>query len=128
MERIRVGTLMIRDGTSIPESVPTDVEPFCPGWAMLKEPQASGLDRDIRKAGWSLFFLAARLQAMAWGRGEFNTQTALERVLAKARPSNFNCLEVTGLAARRFLGLPYVHITAHSRHIQEGSLLQSLPA
>jgi hypothetical protein len=36
----------------------------------------------------------------------------------------FNCLEITGITQKRFLGLPYVHVSAHSRHIQKSSTMQ----
>jgi len=36
------------------------------------------------------------------------------------RLHNFNCLEVTGIVANRFLGVPYTTVSAHSRHIQQG--------
>jgi hypothetical protein len=34
-------------------------------------------------------------------------------------------VEVTEISARRFPGFPYVHVSAHSRHIQKTALLQS---
>jgi len=49
-----------------------------------------------------------------------------QRVLAKAESSKFNCLEIPEVAAKRFLGIPYVFVSAHSRHIQESGFLQSL--
>jgi len=39
---------------------------------------------------------------------------------------NFNCLEVTGIVAKRFLGVPYATVSAHSRHIQQSCLLDSV--
>jgi hypothetical protein len=34
-------------------------------------------------------------------------------------------LELTHIVRKRFLGLPYLSIAAHSRHIQEGSQIQA---
>jgi hypothetical protein len=50
----------------------------------------------------------------------------MERVLAKAEPSKFNCLEITEASTRHFLGFPHVHVSAHSRHIQKSPFLQEL--
>jgi hypothetical protein len=50
----------------------------------------------------------------------------MERVLAKAEPSKFNCLEITEISAKQFLGFPYVHVSAHSRHVQKSPFLQEL--
>jgi hypothetical protein len=45
-------------------------------------------------------------------------------VLAKAEPSKLNCFEITEVSAKQFLGFPYVHVSAHSRHIQKSPFLQ----
>ena len=55
--------------------------------------------------------------------GAKNIQTAMKRMLGKVKPSNFNCLEVTGIVAKRFLGAPYTVVSAHSRHIQQSCYL-----
>jgi hypothetical protein len=83
------------------------------------------VDRDVRRADWNFFFLAANVQATAMGYlGERTVRRAMERVLAKAAPSRLNCLEITEVSAKEFLGFPYVHVSAHSRHIQKSPLLQ----
>jgi hypothetical protein len=35
----------------------------------------------------------------------------------------FNCLEITEIIVKRFLGLSFVSVTAHSRHLQESLYL-----
>jgi hypothetical protein len=54
-----------------------------------------------------------------------NIQKALKRILEKVKPQEFNGLEVTQVVARRFLGVPYVTVSAHSRHMQESCYLDS---
>jgi hypothetical protein len=49
----------------------------------------------------------------------------MERVLVKAAPSKFNCLEITEVSAKQFLGFPYLQVSAHSRHIQKSPFLQA---
>src|ERR1035438_603427 len=51
-------------------------------------------------------------------------QHALHRILGKVSQQHFNSLEVTGIVAKRFLGLPYAIVSAHSRHIQRGCYLE----
>jgi Na+-translocating ferredoxin:NAD+ oxidoreductase RnfA subunit len=41
-------------------------------------------------------------------------------VLAKQEGQKFNSLEVTKVVSKRFLGIPFMGVTAHSRHIQQG--------
>ena len=61
----------------------------------------------------------------AWG-GQNSLRGGVKRLLAQARLQRFNCLEVTHVLKRRFLGIPYVSIAAHSRHIQQGCQIHSI--
>ena len=45
-------------------------------------------------------------------------------MLAKVSNQNFNCLEVTGIASKRFAGVPYTIVSGHRRHIQQGWRLE----
>jgi hypothetical protein len=112
-------------GTIIPQSLRVETELYSHGWEIIKNADADSVDRDIRRADWTFFFLAASIQATAMGYwGERTVRRAIERVLAKAEPSKLNCLEITEVSARQFLGFPYVHVSAHSRHIQKSLFLQ----
>ncbi|PYV53301.1 MAG: hypothetical protein DMG98_21390 [Acidobacteria bacterium] len=124
---IKAGTVMMQAATLIPQSLRVEIEPYLHGWEMIKNSDGDAVDRDIRRADWNFFFLAANIQATALGyRGEKTERRAMERVLAKAKLSKFNCLEITEISARQFLGFPYVHVSAHSRHIQKSPFLQEL--
>ncbi len=124
---IKTGTIMMKAGTIIPQSLRVETEPYLHGWEIIKNSDAYALDRDIRRADWNFFFLAGSIQATALGYwGERTVRRAMERVLAKAEPSKFNCLEITEVSAKQFLGFPYVHVSAHSRHIQKSPFLQEL--
>ena len=122
---IKAGTIMMRAGTIIPQSLQVETEPCSQGWEIIKNSDGNSLDRDVRRADWNFFFLASNIQATAMGLwGERTVRRAMERVLAKAAPSKFNCLEITEVSAKQFLGFPYVHVSAHSRHIQKSPFLQ----
>jgi hypothetical protein len=47
--------------------------------------------------------------------GAKKIRNALGRILAKVKNQNFNSLEVTGIVAKHFLGVPYVVVSARSR-------------
>ncbi len=120
-------TIMMQTGTFIPESLRVEAEPYWHAWQRISSADGDLLERNLRKAGWNFFFLAESVQAMVWGhRGERTVRRALRRVLAKVKLLKFNCLEITEVTQKRFLGLPYVHVSAHSRHIQKSSTMQSL--
>ena len=118
---------MMKVGTILPQSLRVETELYSQGWEIIKNSDADTVDRDIRRADWNFFFLAANIQATALGYwGERTVRRAMERVVAKAEPSKFNCLEITEVSAKQFLGFPYVHVSAHSRHIQKSPFIQEL--
>jgi len=124
---LRVGALFMQTGTLVPRSLGVETEECSPGWKWITNLDGDSFDRNVRNAGWSFFFLAAKIQVIVWGHWTDKlVGKAIKRVLARARPAQFNCLEVTELSARRFCGIPYVHLSAHSRHIQEGAVLPGI--
>jgi hypothetical protein len=52
-----------------------------------------------------------------------NVRRAVKRILSNLKSEKFNGLEITQVAAKRFLGLPYATVCGHSRHIQESLFL-----
>jgi len=126
-ETIKMGTILIKDGTVLPEALQVESEPCAPGWRLVKKPDGYGLGRKIHAAGWTFFCLAGEIKATVFGLGGQKTvRRAVKRILAKLRSEKFNGLEITQVEAKRFLGLPYARVCAHSRHIQENAfLLQS---
>lgn len=123
---IRAGTILMQADTVMPQSLRVESEPYWQAWEMVTDSDGDILDRDLRTAGWNFFFLAATIRTTVWGhRGERTVRRAMKRVLAEAKFLKFNCLEVTEMTAKRFLGLPYIRISAHSRHIQKRPFLQS---
>jgi hypothetical protein len=124
---IKAGAIMMKVGTILPQSLRVETKLYSRRWEIIKNAEADAVDRDIRRADWNFFFLAASIHATALGYwGERTVHRAMERVLAKAEPSKFNCLEITEISAKQFLGFPYVHVSAHSRHIQKSPFLQEL--
>ena len=55
--------------------------------------------------------------------GQKNVRRAVKRILARLKSEKFNSLEITRVASKRFLGVPYVSVSARSRHIQESLFL-----
>ncbi len=123
--QIQAGTMMVQHSTNL-QSLEIQSEPYSEGWHSLGVAESAGLDRKIRTAGWKLFFMAGELKAAvpAWG-GTNTLRRGVKRLLAQTRLQHFNCLELTDIRRKYFLGIPYVSIAGHSRHIQLGSQIQS---
>ncbi len=123
-DKIKTGTILIEEGVLLPEALRFESEPYSKGWRLVKNLDSRGLDQKIREAGWTFFFMAGDANATAVGSDlERTTRRAIKKVIASMELDRFNCLEISQVAARRFLGLPYVTVSAHPRHIQESMFL-----
>jgi hypothetical protein len=121
---VQVGTILIDQRPAMAQALGLQSEPYSANWGVIKALDGLALDRKIHAAGWNFFFMAAQVRVMFFGAiGAKKIQNALTRMLGKLEPMNFNCLEVTGIVAKRFLGVPYTVVSAHSRHIQESCYL-----
>lgn len=123
-ETINTGTILIRDGTFLPSALQFESEPCAIGWRLVKNLDGYGFDRKISGAGWTFFCLAGEIGATVFGFDRQKTvRRAIKRILANVKSVEFNSLEITRVASKRFLGLPYTSVSAHSRHIQENGFL-----
>jgi hypothetical protein len=128
-QTVQVGTILVKESPLMPELLGLEIEdleiqPYSGNWNLVKKLDGFALDRKIRRAGWNFFFMAAEIKAMFFGAvGEKKIQNALHRVFGKVRQQPYNALEVTGIVRKRFLGVPYTLVLAHSRHIQQSCYL-----
>jgi len=116
---------MVASDTLMSEGLELRTETFGPGWEMIIGSDGHQFEKKVRTAGWRFFFLAENIRAIAFG-GRTASRRAVTRLLALVKAASFNCAEITEISSKRFLGLPYVRVTAHSRHVQESSILRSL--
>jgi hypothetical protein len=113
--------IFIQEAIVLPAMHSVESEKFLPGWRVVKNLDSDALARSIEDANWHSFYLAGKIKATVLGLNRPGTlRRAVKSVLAKQRLQKFNCLEVTGVVSKRFLGIPFVSITAHSRHVQRG--------
>ena len=126
---VQVGAILIEESPLMMQLLGLESEPYSGNWSLVKVLDGFALDRKIRASGWNFFFMAAEEKAMFFGApGAEKIQNALKRILGKVKQQHFNSLEVTGIVARRFLGVPYVIVSAHSRHVQQSCYLDSAEA
>ncbi len=125
---VQVGSILIETWPLMPQ-LDLKSEPYSGNWSLVKVLDGYSLDRKVRALGWNFFFMAAEVKATFFGGvGAKKIQNALKRILGKVRQQQFNGLEVTGIVAKRFLGVPYAIVSAHSRHIQQSCYLDSTEA
>lgn len=114
-------TILIEEGTPLPATLSIESEAFLPGWKVVRNLDRYALARKIESANWNFFYLAGELRATVFGRERPGTlRRAVKCVLAKQEGQNFNSLEITKVVPKRFLGIPFISVTVHARHIQQG--------
>lgn len=124
--QVQTGTMMVYQSPNL-QPFALESTPYFRKWGSLGAAASSGLDDRVRAEGWSLFFIAGDFRAIvpAWG-GADTLRRGVKRLLAKTQLQHFNCLEVTDIRRKYFLGFPYVSISANPRHIQPGSRIESI--
>jgi hypothetical protein len=93
--QIQAGTMMVQQSASM-RSLGIESEPYSGSWRSLGVLESSGLDRKVRAAGWSLFFMAGELRAVvpAWG-GQSTLRAGVKRLVAQTRLLHFSISTVS---------------------------------
>jgi hypothetical protein len=129
MQAIQVGSILIEESPRMTQVLGLESEPYSGNWRLVKVLRGFALDRKIRASGWNFFFMATEVKVMILGAlGADKLDNGLKRILEKVRGQQFNSLEVTGIEEKRFLGVPYTVVSAHSRHVQQSCYLDSAEA
>jgi len=124
---LKIGSVLVQNDSLIPDSVWIERETFCSGWQAITNLNGNDLDRQIRDGGWNFIFMGGALRGTSWGSWSGTAvRCAAIRVLKKTQATKLNAFEITAIVARRFLGVPYVVVTGHSRHVQKSTVLQNI--
>jgi hypothetical protein len=126
-DEMTTGTILIKDSALLPKELRLETNPCLPGWGLVQDFDAYGLDREIQKTGWTFFSLAEVIRATVFGLDlQKMIRRAIERILANPKAERFNSLEITqiiSLGSGRFPGVRFITVSANSRHIQKGLTL-----
>jgi hypothetical protein len=118
IDTIKTGTILIEDGTLLPESLRLESEAYSTGWTSVSNVR-SDFEKAINQAGWTFFFMAHTIQSTVFGFDKQKAvRTAVKRIITNVELQNCNCLEITGVTLKSFLGMPDASVSAHSRHVQ----------
>jgi hypothetical protein len=119
---ITAGSILVEKGVHAPNALLLQGESEPDGWATVKDDRST-FEKTIQEAGWTFFFMAGQIKATVFG---FDRQRALrgalKRLIAEVKSQGCNSIQLTQVTNKSFLGLPYVSVSAHSRHLQKGSL------
>jgi len=117
------GSVLMRESSPRPACVALEAGPSRQGWREV-EPRlkARALEQALATEGWTFLYLASELTGGALGRDrERMTEAALGRVIRKAEEMRCNSVQVDRVEEYSLLGMKYVRVEAHPRHLQEGA-------
>ena len=119
-DTIHAGAILINDDALLPKAVHLETVPFARGWKFVKNFDGDKLSREIGHAGWTFFSFAGEISSTVFGNdGTATVRRAVKRILAHPDLGQSNCLEVTRVTSKHFLGVPYTTVYACSRHARE---------
>lgn len=119
---ITAGSILVEDGTHLPNSLLLQTESDSNGWAAAKDARPA-FERAIRESGWTFFFMAGEIKTRVFGFDKQKAlRTALQRLIGKVKSLHCNSIEITQVTGKSFLNVPYVSVFAHARHLQKGPL------
>jgi len=117
---IQAGTVFIEAGAVLPESLHLESTADANRWRPLESAGRPAYEQKVRQAGWIFFLMHAEITAKVYG---FDAQkalrTAFERITASVKFNKCNSLQITRVESKSFLRVPFVTVTARSRHLQE---------
>ena len=126
-DAIKMGTILIREGTRLPTGVLVKSDVFLPGWRLVKNLEGDSLKQKVHEAGCTFSSLADQIGATVFGLDEQKMLCrAVEQILAKRESVEFNSVEIVQVAwetSKRFLGVRCVTVAAQTRDIQESASL-----
>jgi hypothetical protein len=119
-DKITAGSIWVLDGGHLPPSLRLQSHSRPDGWVGVEGDRLS-FEKAAQNAGWTLFFMAGEIEVNVLGSDpEKADRAAFERLIARVRSQQCNCIEITRMRRRSFLGVPYVTVSAHVRHLQKG--------
>ena len=118
--QVQVGSVLIEDRPLIARTLEIQSESYVGNWSVVGSLDGFALDRKIHAAGWNFFFMAGEVKTKFFGAvGAKRLRKAVKRILGKVSDNNFNCLEISAIATKHFMGVPYTTVSANWRHIQQ---------
>jgi hypothetical protein len=119
---IKSGTILMEKGVLSPGCFQLEDDAHPNAWmSVTHNLSPHELEKELAASGWTFFFMAGAIRMTAFGFDRARMiHAALKRLITNVRQQKCNCLEIDDIATHSWLGMPYVSISAHPRHIQKG--------
>lgn len=119
---ITPGTILMAAGALHPDWFLLEEHPHQNGWRTVRHGlDPHGLEQELANSGWTFFYMASPIRTTRFGFDRAKMmKSALKGLLRDVKLQKCNCLEIDGVETHSFLGVPYVNVSGHPRHIQKG--------
>jgi hypothetical protein len=115
-QEIQAGTVLMKES----HLFVLESEPYFGNWSVVRAFEDYPFDQQVHAAGCHFPFIGAEVKVRFLGElGTKKINKAFTQILRKMRGHNFNCIKVTGIIVKRFLGVSYTTVSAHSRYLQQ---------
>src|ERR1051325_8384786 len=92
---VTAGSILVQEGTHLPNSLRLQCESNSNGWAAVKDAR-SRFEKTIQEEGWTFFFMAGEIKATVFGFDKQKTlRAALKRLIRNVKSQHCNSIEIT---------------------------------
>jgi hypothetical protein len=118
--RITIGTVMLAPGTAMPSDWTAQPDKGDDGWTRVAQSLTPfRREHNLAASGWTFSFRAPGVATTAYGLNEpAMFATAMGRLVTEVLRHGCNAVEIDSVTRHRFLGFPYLRITAHPRDLR----------
>src|SRR6476659_6174956 len=121
---ITSGTILLAKDASRPPCIQLEDHSFPDAWMSVAHNLPSQeMEKQLTAVGWTFFYMASAITTTAYGFDRTKMMhSALQRVITSVKGQKCNCLEIDNVTTSSFLGIPYVTLSAHPRHVQKNGV------
>jgi hypothetical protein len=127
--KIDPGTILVEQDATLPQCFLVREGSYPNAWKRVTHGLTfRELEDELAATGWTFFYMAKSITMTGYGFDPAKmVHAALRRVIATVIRQGCNSLELDSVTLHSFLGVRYVRVAAHARHIQK-SMIFSGPA
>src|SRR5947209_14111438 len=91
-ETMERGTILVEDGTLMPDSLLVATKPYAAGWSCVENFTRGQLGAGLEAAQWTFFYMAGEIRVTAFGFEEpSRTRRAALQVIQAVKLQHCNC-------------------------------------
>ena len=95
-ETMESGTILVEEGTRMPDSFLISTKPYGAGWSSVENFTRGQLGAGLEAAQWTFFYMAGEIRGTGFGfQEQSRMRRAVRKVIQAVKLQGCNCLEMT---------------------------------